>query len=127
MSLLPTLTEQQASYADNISLWNSQPLLQPSGETYLGRVYVEVWDGDATHLVATNDTLRPTALATLLGQQSHITATNSALTNLPATGSVSGQSFVGRVVVEVWSNQIVVGYSGSASYVLERAVQTLQA
>lgn len=127
MSQQPTATEQQAVYADNISLWNSQPLLEPSGQGYVGRVFVEVWDGDDAHLVATDDSLRQAALAALSGQQQSSSATNTPLTNKPATGSVSGQTFVGRVIVEVWNNGVVIGYSGNSSYVLERALQILQA
>jgi hypothetical protein len=127
MSQQPTLTEQLAGYADNISLWHSQPLLKPAGQTYLGRVFVEVWDGEDTHLVATNDSLCSTALAALSGEQQSISATNTPLTNLPATGGVSGQTFVGRVIVEVWNNQIVIGVSGTENQVLQSALKTLQA
>src|SRR5438876_190220 len=111
MSDQPTTTEQSASYGDNSALWGSLPLLEPSGQGFQGRVFVEVWDGEDAHLVATNDTLRSTAYGALSGSQSSVSATNSPLTNQPATGAVSGQSFVGRVIVEVWNNQIVVGYS----------------
>lgn len=125
MSQQPTVAEQPASYSDNISLWNSQPLLQPYGQTYLGRVFVEVWDGDDTHLVATNDMLRETALGVLSGQKPWVPASNVPLTNRPATGYAHEQAFVGRVVIEVWNNQTVMGFSGSEAIVLHKALKAL--
>lgn len=125
MPQTPTVTEERAAYSDNVSLWQTQPLLEPQGQQYLGRVFAEVWDGEDAHLVVPNDTLRQTALAALRGEQSS-ERTAITLTNRPATGSVSGQTFLGRVIIEVWSNKTLVSVSGPEATVIERVIALLQ-
>jgi hypothetical protein len=126
MSEEPIAREERVNFADNISLWGRQPLLQPQGSNFQGRVFVEVWDQKETRLVMTSEYLVAVVLEALEGKRPYVSAHQIPLTNKPATGDVPEQTFVGRVVVEVWNDLVVVGVSGSQSIVLEKALKALR-
>jgi hypothetical protein len=111
----------------NGSIWSTGPMLRPSAaEDYYGRVFIEVFESDSQVTIVGGDrSLLPRARTVLTG--GYIPLRDSALpwTNEPATGKRANQAFLGRVVVEMWSNQAVVGITGADPRVVERATQRL--
>ena len=127
MSPKPVKSEEAVGIGPNKELWSKRALLRDRrGHNFEGRVFVEVWDEDA-HLVVGEDNpaLWAKALETLEGEFSPIVSPETPLTDEPATGAQEAQAFLGRVVVEVWEDQSLVGLTGSDPRVVERAVEML--
>jgi len=102
------------------------PCSPSAAEDYYGRVFIEVFESDSQVTIVGGDrSLLPRARTVLTG--GYIPLRDSALpwTNEPATGKRANQAFLGRVVVEMWSNQAVVGITGADPRVVERATQRL--
>lgn len=110
----------------NTSIWTATPGLQTLTDgLYLGRVFVEVWSEDTLVVTCGSPALGKNALAALKGR--HVRVPDSAVpwTDQPATGVLAGQTFLGRVVIELWNNHAVVGVTGTSPQLLARTIQHL--
>ncbi|NOK57983.1 MAG: hypothetical protein GFH27_549287n287 [Chloroflexi bacterium AL-W] len=128
----PTVSEMNSIPTRyNSSIWSSSPLLHNiENQTYFGRAFVEIWNNDACIVTVGNGlVLRK---RTLIALQS-LNNKNAKIEDLqtlrwtlqPATGEREGQTFLGRVVVEVWDDETVVGFTGISPQILSRALKEL--
>jgi hypothetical protein len=118
----------------NMDIWSGSPMLGTMpGQSYLGRVVVEVWD-EGERMFHTSDAngnpphpaFFQRAIAAL--QSSSLAVrTDTPWSDEPATGPLPGQTYHGRVVVEVWDNHEVVAVTGlvSTSDLTQRAARAL--
>lgn len=130
MSTLAQKSSMRIGMGPNPSLWEARPLMyvNPDG-SFTGRVFVEVYD-EAVHVVIGGDEvpLINAALAALKSGQTPLGEEKLPWTNQPATGGIEGQDFLGRAVIEVWSNGAVVGITGTEKdAIVERAIRRLTA
>jgi hypothetical protein len=119
-----------AAPAANRSLWGLAPILRLlPGQYYLGRVFVEVWDGNDQLVVPGNadSSLVARAGTALRGQHILLQGREVPGTNAAAGGTIANQIFLGRVIIELWSSDAVVGITGSDPRVLARARYHLRA
>ncbi len=110
-------------------LTTTQPLLEAvSNQELLGRAIIEVWSVDSRATVIgladAPTTIQKCAVAALVAQPIRLN-TRIPWHSYPATQDIAGQSFLGCVVVEVWSSQSVIGSTLTSVDVLSRAVQKL--
>lgn len=127
----PQRVERAVGPSANPTIWGASPQLphKPGRDQcdYKGRVFVEVWGRDSRKVVVGGGAeLEGRALAALDAGQNPVPATRVPWTNAPATGGVPGQAFLGRAVIEVWSDDAVVAVTGPAVGVIERARQRLR-
>ncbi len=125
---IPTVVAPAAP-APNRRLWGAEPLLRHvSGQTYLGRVFIEVRDGNDQLVLCGADTSLMTRAKAAL-QRPHAPLRDGAVpgTNAAAGGPDARHTFLGRVIVELWSDEAVVGITGADPQVLARAQHRLGA
>lgn len=125
---VPVPSEDIAVSGENKILWLRQPVLrlQRGRRRFLGRVFVEVWDGDDERVVTSDPALRAPALAALQSNYKPILDPDVLLADRPTTGEVPKQTFIGRVIVEMWDDGALVGITGPETKVVERAIKSLQ-
>jgi hypothetical protein len=122
-----TARRLEAAPADTTSLWGRAPVLQRRGTGFVGRILVEVWDDGASCLVASDLVSYQTALDALR-YLTPLSAAEVALPALPITGIRSGALFLGRVIVESWQDQPVIGVFGEdKAGLVEHAIKKLNA
>lgn len=133
--VVQSVVVEEGSSGPNASIWSSEPALaQFPDQEFHGRLVVEVWtqgefifypsdEGGDPHTPQFFDRI----LATLREPQTEI-LTSTPWTNEPVMGEVPDQSFIGRVVVEVWDEQIVVAAAGSESpaVLVQRGIATIE-
>jgi hypothetical protein len=108
----------------NSTIWAPEPMLRSvQGQRYLGRLFVEVWDKE-TRVVGLS-VLFKRGLATLRREQPQVQEVAAPWTDQPVTPEIQGQSFLGRVVVEIWNDKSAVAIQGQATQVRDRAIQEL--
>lgn len=128
MPVKPEQISKAVTPGPNLSLWSTAPQIHArTGKTYYGRVFVEVWDKDALIACCGDSSLQARGLAALQGHQKAVQVASTPWTSQPALGLVPGQTFLGRVVIEIWQDQAVVAMSGAASQVLANAINVLSA
>lgn len=113
---IPDKIEWPATTTTSSTIWLGTPFLgNTPGRKYLGRVVVEVWENDALffdqRLTEDEDVLHR-AIVALLNTKTR-PSTISPWTDKPLLGSLNDQSFLGRVVIEVWDGQCNLCISGS--------------
>lgn len=119
----------------DMGLWSTDPQLprprggQPNAR-YEGRLAAEVWDRDVRIVTAAPHSAVASVVAKVreaLRTQSATLISDTAVAQRrePVTGQSPGQAFRGRVVAEVWSDQVVVGVSGSDRSLVEGALRLL--
>lgn len=107
----------------NASIWSTEPMLTEfPDQEYQGRLVVEIWTkgeyifypSDKQGNPVTGDFLERTIAALDDPQTEILTATPWTDEPVMATSEdIPGERFLGRVVVEVWDEQIVVAATGS--------------
>jgi len=108
------LIEESVFIGSNSILWSERPILMNiTGQSYHGRIFVEVWEDDM-HLAFTNhcrkDFLKEKTIDALRSQQ-FILVDSEQLTDEPVTGP-SSETFIGRVTIEIWDNPAVANITG---------------
>jgi hypothetical protein len=89
-------------------------------------VFVEVWTKDI-QVVASNPVLVARAVAALRGTHTWVERSDIPWTDEPVTGEKAGEVFLGRLIVDLWSNQAIVGVSGAEpAQVLQRGLGRLE-
>ncbi len=117
-----TAPTRGAMSAGHGRLWGSEPLLRAAGQGYDGRLIVEVWEDGRCLSVTGGADLVPVALAALQGSAPSQDAQGVG-PQTPMTGPhPGGAAFLGRVIVEVWSDGPLVGVAGSDSRLLDHAI-----
>lgn len=114
----------------NRHVWGDAPFLGViPGQTYQGRVFIEVWDSTDHLVICGHDeaTLKARAGAVLRGRFTPLRGSQVPGINEAAGGDAPDRTFLGRVVIEIWSVQAVVGITGSHPRVLAQARQRLGA
>lgn len=132
--IVATVIVEKNPDGPNKSIWSDKPQLGGEvGQTYYGRVVLELWDHDGnisydSDPSGQNSYLLEQALLGLedVGKTVYV---NSPWTNEPVTGEYPEQTFQGRIVVEVWNNQAVVAVKGieSDSNLVKRAKEQIKA
>lgn len=120
----PSVRKLGAAPANNRRLWAHEPVLRRGSGGYAGRITIEVWSDGATSLIA-HDVSIVQAAQQALG---YVAPVRRAEVELPAgpVGSHDGGDFLGRVIVEVWSDGAVVGLLGSnESLLMQHAAKAL--
>ncbi len=123
------LQEDVVELGHNPQLWSSRPVLGTLlDQNYLGRVIIEVWENEQTRLVTSEQSLLDVAqMALEMNRYSSKQPKNISFN--PATGENGDSLFAGQVIIELWTNQVNVGSTGSATqvdYLLSQAKKTLK-
>lgn len=128
-----TVIVTEISEKPNKSIWSDKPQLEnKTGQTYYGRVVVELWDHDGNISYDSDSDGRATPLLEQakigLEKIDEASYVDSPWTNEPVMGDYEGQIFHGRVTIELWNNQIVVAVDGvkEASLLTERAKEQIE-
>ena len=111
----------------NDGIWINKPaIMQLLNQSYLGRLFVEVWEVDL-QVVSTGAGVLERSLSALRGEHIRVPRHNIPWLDISATGGGGPDDpFLGTVIVEVWQNDTVVGLIGSNDdRVLQRATAQL--
>lgn len=125
----PVVIETRVVPPPNTNIDSVEPVLGTiQGHHYHGRIFIEVWEGDARMVIVPQiPALTARALAALEGRSRWGEVKRTPWQpDWPVTGEIPGKTFLGRVVVEVWDNVAVVGIAGSEVQVKEQAIQVLR-
>ena len=127
---VPTNIRIGTAPGPNASIWSPNPMLgNAPDQTYDTRVVVEVWDeGESIFYDSSASPQKlEKALSALrsIGQKDLVAVTP--WSDEPVIATVTGQTFRGRVVVELWSVQTKVAVTGSDSTpsLVQRAINRL--
>jgi hypothetical protein len=107
-------------------LWSGRPVLGQHPTSYQGRVLIEVWAGGETRVVTSDPLLIKSALV-FMQTQTPVHNAEVTLPSAPITNHANEATFLGRVIVEAWSDGVVVGVIGSNDeLILSHAIKRLQ-
>jgi hypothetical protein len=110
---------------DQMSLWGTAPVLTPRSGGFVGRVMLEVWSDGAVNSVG-NPTLFDNALGILQHGGARARSTRVAIASGPILGTSGQADFVGRVIVEFWTDGAEVAVlGGDESRLVEHAIRGL--
>ena len=126
--IIKTETVTQGPTGPNAVIWADKPALeQLSNQNYLGRVVIEVWNEGEFVFFENNLSLLDKTLVALQGVTDVNVLTAAPWTDEPVMGEAKGQTFLGRVVVEVWDRHAAVAVTGldSPTNLAERAIDRL--
>lgn len=108
----------------NASIWSNEPMLVTDvpGQQYYGRLVVEVWAQGSTLFYSSDENGNPPSAdffdrvtGNLQNYSEEIIVTNTPWSDEPVLGEVPNQSYLGRVVVEVWDEHISIAITGTES------------
>ncbi len=113
---------KQGDPGPNATIWSDEPMLVTDvpGQQYHGRLVVEVWTQGSTLFYGSDEDGNPPnaeffnrAIASLLEYSEETIITDTPWTDEPVLGEVPEQSYLGRVVVEVWDEHISIAITGT--------------
>lgn len=113
--------------------WGNKPTLGLApGQTYLGRITVEVFQDSQQNVVITPTGFRQPqnvqrAVAALQAP-GPLPATPALWPDVPITGNAAGGVYLGRAVIELWSSSTKAAVTvarGTAQEIAQRAIQSL--
>lgn len=97
----------------NSSIWRSTAMLDEQGSDFQGRVVVEVWERDCRMFVTKTGELRKRAIAALSGQAGYVQIDTTPWDQTPVMGTREDQKYLGRVVIETWSDRTIMAIDGT--------------
>jgi len=108
-------------------LWSLGPVLaKKDGQSFQGRVIVEAWERDFRVVyVGDPSTNRARTLTYLQSLQASTSVASALPTPITATAQFTDQAFLGRVVVELWNQDVVGSIEGTSSLLIVRALEAL--
>jgi len=106
------------AWGPNPTIWLEKPMLgEKPGQEYIGRVIVEIWSGGESIAYGsfTANQVLALALRSLQTADPSNVVLSAPWSEEPTLGSVPDQTYQGRVVIELWSQDAVIAASGVAT------------
>ena len=124
----PIKSVQSVPSGANRSIWAHRPQMATiPGDQYQGRVFLDVYVSEVRYAVCGGDrALLNRVRSVLQGEFTPLRGLQLPWANEPVGGSPEAQ-FLGRVIVECWQGEAVVGISGDEAQVLARVREQLGA
>ncbi|NUM47244.1 MAG: hypothetical protein HUU38_21295 [Anaerolineales bacterium] len=127
----PVAEEKTAAPPEvNGELWSTNPILGSlNGRVYQGRIFVEVWDNDVHFVVDEHnieDIKAKVEIALNEFRKPYTSVEIDKLQPMPVSGEIPGNSYLGRLIIEFWDNEPIIGIEGEKALVVQKGIEILR-